>query len=95
MREYSDMYNCFTPQELVMIHGDFHFQNILISDDYSDFVIADPRGELAGSDIFYDFGKLWHSFDGKYDLIHTKQEYATNRQVMEMLNLRLILGQFT
>lgn len=71
VREYSDKYNCFTPRELVMIHGDLHFQNILMSDDYSDFIIADPRGELAGSDIFYDFGKLWHSFDGKYDLIHT------------------------
>lgn len=36
-----------------------------------DFILADPRGELNGSDIYYDFGKLWHSFNGFYDLIHT------------------------
>ncbi|EFB5694436.1 hypothetical protein HGM27_000120 [Campylobacter coli] len=29
------------------------------------------EGELNGSDIYYDLGKLWHSFNGLYDLIHT------------------------
>lgn len=71
VKYYSDKYDCFRPHKLVMIHGDLHFQNILVSDDHSDFILADPRGELDGSDIFYDLGKLWHSFNGKYDLIHT------------------------
>lgn len=71
VKQYSDKYSCFAPKKLVMVHGDLHFQNILVSDDYSDFILADPRGELGGSDLFYDLGKLWHSFNGKYDLIHT------------------------
>jgi hypothetical protein len=71
IKAYSDKYDCFLPSSLVMIHGDLHFQNILVADDFSDFILADPRGELQGSDIFYDLGKIWHSFNGKYDLIHT------------------------
>ena len=61
------------PPTLCMIHGDLHFQNILCGNPYTDsgFLLADPRGDLNGSDIFYDMGKLWHSFNGLYDLIHT------------------------
>jgi len=61
------------PETLRMIHGDLHFQNILIGPAGNDrgFILADPRGELNGSDVFYDMGKLWHSFNGLYDLIHT------------------------
>lgn len=63
------------PASLRMIHGDLHFQNILIGgpQDDSPFVIVDPRGELQGSDVYYDMGKLFHSFRGKYDLLHTNQ----------------------
>ena len=61
------------PKQITMIHGDLHFQNILVSSDKKKplFLLADPRGELNGSDIFYDMGKIWHSFNGLYDLIHT------------------------
>jgi len=60
----------FNPRKLYRIHGDLHFQNILIGRTHEDFILADPRGDI-NSDIFYDMGKLWHSFNGKYDLIHT------------------------
>lgn len=60
----------FQPKELVMIHGDLHFQNMLIDEQKDDFILADPRGDEA-SDLFYDLGKLWHSCNGLYDLIHT------------------------
>lgn len=65
----------FEPDEFVMIHGDLHFQNILVPDVFTkdSFTLADPRGELRGGDIFYDIGKLYHSVNGKYDLIHTDQ----------------------
>lgn len=63
--------NFFAPKDLVMVHGDLHFQNILVDTDKDDFILADPRGEEFGSDIYYDFGKLWHSINGLYDLIHT------------------------
>ena len=69
----SELIKKLSPESLKMIHGDLHFQNILIgpTDTNKDFMLADPRGELLGSDIYYDLGKLWHSFHGLYDLIHT------------------------
>lgn len=68
-----------SPKVLRMIHGDFHFQNILVefSGNEKGFILADPRGELEGSDLYYDMGKLWHSFNGMYDLIHTDLCKAT------------------
>lgn len=71
LHNYQNQTKLFNPNELVMIHGDLHFQNMLIDERKCDFILADPRGELNGSDIYYDFGKLWHSFNGLYDLIHT------------------------
>lgn len=59
------------PDRKVMIHGDFHFQNILFDTSNNSFILADPRGELDGGDVFYDLGKLTHSVRAKYDLIHT------------------------
>jgi hypothetical protein len=62
------------PTDLVMIHGDLHFQNILLSDETdTGFILVDPRGEYTGSDIYYDIGKLLHSIHGKYDFIHSDQ----------------------
>jgi len=62
------------PKELVMVHGDLHFQNILLTNDTdTGFIMVDPRGELSGSDVYYDLGKLWHSFHAKYDFIHSDQ----------------------
>jgi len=63
-----DMYS---PVELRNIHGDFHLQNILVDINSNDFILVDPRGDIEGSDIFYDIGKLWHSVNGLYDFIHT------------------------
>ncbi len=60
------------PKKLVMVHGDLHFQNILVSpDNPKDFILVDPRGELLGSDLYYDMGKLLHSCNGLYDFIKT------------------------
>jgi hypothetical protein len=70
----SELLESLKPKDLVMIHGDLHFQNILIySETDTGFMLVDPRGERLGSDIYYDLGKLWHSFHGKYDFIHTDQ----------------------
>lgn len=68
-------FNIFSPRKLRLIHGDLHFQNILIDDSgqTNNYILADPRGNLEGSDVFYDAGKLLHSCHGKYDLIHTDQ----------------------
>lgn len=61
------------PPIISKIHGDLHFQNILVNQVRSAdplFVLMDPRGELEGSDYIYDIGKLWHSVHGLYDFIH-------------------------
>jgi hypothetical protein len=68
--------NCdaiLTPKKLYHIHGDLHFENILIDPDdpqLSKFKLIDPRGFPTGADIAYDVGKLLHSCHGKYDFLH-------------------------
>jgi hypothetical protein len=70
----TDFVRRLQPKELVMIHGDLHFQNILLYNGTdTGFILVDPRGERLGSDIYYDLGKLWHSFHAKYDFMHTDQ----------------------
>jgi len=61
------------PEKLCRIHGDLHFQNILVKNaQRAEFLLVDPRGELGGSDVYYDMGKLFHSFNGMYDVIHVE-----------------------
>ncbi|MDR2420799.1 MAG: hypothetical protein LBD49_01665 [Oscillospiraceae bacterium] len=73
-----DFIKLLNPAYLSMIHGDLHFQNILLYNGTdTGFMLVDPRGERLGSDIYYDMGKLWHSVHAKYDFIHTDQfKYA-------------------
>lgn len=62
--------NDFSPPFLSKFaHSDLHFENILVSETLDDFKVIDPRGYEA-CDYFYDFGKLSHSTNGLYDLIH-------------------------
>ena len=49
-------------------HSDLHFSNILINREKNDFRFIDPRG-YDFCDYYYDFGKLWHSVNSKYELI--------------------------
>lgn len=51
------------------VHGDLHFDNILVDRDTGSFKLVDPRG-YDYCDPWYDAGKLYHSARGKYDLIH-------------------------
>jgi hypothetical protein len=58
-----------TPNHLVRTHGDPHFDNILIDRNSYRFYLIDPRGN-DGYDVAYDLGKIWHSVNSMYDLIH-------------------------
>ena len=58
------------------IHGDTHLGNILYDVDKDDFHLVDPRGYPV-CDIFYDLGKLSHSYHGGYDLIHEGRHQVT------------------
>jgi len=51
------------------VHGDLHFENILIDPKAQKFKLVDPRG-YRYCDVYYDFGKLSHSLNGKYDFLH-------------------------
>jgi serine/threonine protein kinase len=53
-------------------HSDLHYSNILIDRDNDKFIMIDPRG-YDYCDYYYDFGKLWHSVNGKYEMIASRQ----------------------
>lgn len=64
-----------TPPFVNLIHGDLHFDNILIDgSDFSNFILIDPRGKMYNGEVegdyAYDLGKTWHSLNGLYDFIH-------------------------
>ena len=82
-----------TPKKTHMIHGDFHFDNILIDPKNPDnFILIDTRGEKEGYDYAYDLGKLWHSFHGMYDMIHKENfelEYELQDETMVVKKFKL------
>lgn len=57
------------PSVSPLVHGDLHFDNILLDRASTDFKLVDPRGYKL-CDIYYDLGKLSHSVNGKYDFLH-------------------------
>lgn len=52
-------------------HSDLHYSNILLDEDNDSFILIDPRG-YQYCDYYYDFGKLWHSVNGMYELISSR-----------------------
>jgi CheY-like chemotaxis protein/thiamine kinase-like enzyme len=67
------------PPFLNLIHGDLHFDNILVNNRVPKRIkikLIDPRGfrrvgyAPGTGDVAYDVGKLLHSAHGYYDLIH-------------------------
>lgn len=53
-------------------HSDLHFSNVLIDRTNDTFVMIDPRG-YDFCDYYYDFGKMWHSVNGKYEMISSRE----------------------
>ena len=53
-------------------HSDLHFSNIIVNREKKAVVFIDPRG-YPYCDYYYDYGKLWHSVNGKYEMIATRQ----------------------
>lgn len=88
----NDFISRINPSTICMIHGDLHFQNLLIDleSQTRPFILADPRGELLGSDLYYDLGKVFHSVNGLYDFIHTDQfklDYGLNSNSFDITYL--------
>tara|TARA_Y100000389_G_scaffold201448_1_gene244210 strand:+ start:1697 stop:3928 length:2232 start_codon:yes stop_codon:yes gene_type:complete len=82
------------PDYMRLIHGDLHFENIMIYkiNNIWKFKLIDPRGELSGSDLYYDMGKLYHSFNGLYDFIRTDQFICNYNFENNELKVNLHLG---
>jgi hypothetical protein len=60
-------------------HSDLHFSNILVDRIKGIPIFIDPRG-YDYCDYYYDFGKLWHSVNGKYEMIATRQFHLTTTE---------------
>jgi hypothetical protein len=60
-------------------HSDLHFSNILVDRTKGNPIFIDPRG-YDFCDYYYDFGKLWHSVNGKYEMIATRQFSLTSSE---------------
>lgn len=56
------------------VHGDLHFENIMVDPASDAFRLVDPRG-YDYCDLYYDLGKISHSTNGKYDFVH-ENRYA-------------------
>lgn len=56
-----------------VIHGDFCFSNMLISEATDELFLVDPRGSFGRRGIWgdprYDYAKLKHSYDGLYEAL--------------------------
>lgn len=61
------------PQEIAVLHGDFCFSNIMISEDLKTIKLIDPRGGFGEPSIYgpraYDIAKLCQSTYSWYDKI--------------------------
>ena len=53
-------------------HSDLHFSNVLIDRANDRFILIDPRG-YDYCDYYYDYGKFWHSVNGKYEMIASRK----------------------
>lgn len=63
----------FLTSNLYTIHGNFHLDNVLISEEplftKNEITFIDPRGDFLGP-AHYDFAKIIISLEGYYDEIH-------------------------
>lgn len=72
----NDLIKSLQPDFLSLIHGDLHFDNILVDTSVFPYTfrLVDPKGFSVG-DPMYDVSKLLHDFNGLYDFIY---EYMFN-----------------
>ena len=83
----------FNVNEFCIIHGDLCFSNIMIDNNFSFIKLIDPRGKFGKFDIYgdqrYEFAKLLHSVEGKYDFI-IKDLFEVNFNVsVPLINFKI------
>jgi len=82
-------------QKMSVIHGDMCFSNILCGinpkTDTCILKFVDPRGKFGTSGIFgdplYDYAKLIHSYEGKYEYIIYDQFVLEENQSLTQFNI--------
>lgn len=91
-----------TPRQFSILHGDLCFPNIIIDTTLSFVKLIDPRGSFGKFDIFgdtlYDYAKVFHSIDGKYDfiiedmftLVYDLSANVVNFKVLDNLDVDLV-----
>ena len=78
-------------------HGDFHFENILYSQEKNYFIFLDWRQDFAGDlsvgDIYYDLAKLMHGLIVNHGIIANNQYFASweNNKINYDFNRKQIL----
>ena len=75
LKSEKDLLDALNPTRLSLLHGDLHFDNVLIDKENPEkFILIDPRGKMygggVGGDYTYDLGKVYHCLNGLYDFIH-------------------------
>ncbi len=85
---FISLFNKFVKKDSqsTVIHGDFCFSNILYSKAEKKIKLIDPRGSFSRKGIYghtlYDFAKLMHCLNSKYDFIvndqFTLKEFPNN-----------------
>lgn len=86
---------CLSSNKLFAIHGNLHFDNILIDSNKTPnrnhITFIDPRGDLVGP-LHYDSGKLFTTVHSHYDEIH--YDYYDLEQVGEQNYYLTISNRF-
>lgn len=78
-KKIDEYINKKTNFEIVLIHGDCQFNNILIEDKNNNIIFIDPRGFFGNSELFgiveYDYAKIKFALSGydKFDNMDIKQ----------------------
>ena len=87
IKERVKLLGILQPAYLCMIHGDPHFDNILVdtSKNPPGFRLVDPKGFSVG-DPMYDIAKLFHDFHGHSDVVYEHMfdlDWSYNNGVLE------------
>jgi len=77
---------CKPPYCSKWAHSDMHFSNILLDLKQKNFVFLDPRG-YKYCDYYYDFGKLLHSVNGKYEFI-AENKFTLNGSTFKLKKIK-------
>lgn len=86
MQEEDLIEKCRPPYCSKWAHSDMHFSNILLDLKGKNFVFLDPRG-YRYCDYYYDFGKLLHSVNGKYEFI-AENKFTLNDSTFKLKRIK-------